>query len=480
MHRGILAKIPENQKTLLTNLQHKSVAQDAIMLAKNNRKTKVEKGKVVNKISIGSQIKFTYPKPKSFELKNGLHFIYHDNRATPQISLLLNLKTSYLYDAPEKGGLFALMMQIMIERTALRTAEEMAQYLETRGIYLNATSETISIQCLNQDFESALKILNEVLTQPSFDDQTIEKIKQRVINELQEYWDTPLDFVDQLARELHYQQHPYSKNPLGSIESISKITKEDLQQCYKNFISPQDASAVIVGSLEDINLPKLAEKIFNTWVGPKIPSIQYSQTPHQNTQNISHPINRDQVVLAFIAPSVSRTDKLFNTIAILDIIITGGANGNFNSRLFALREESGLFYTIGGSLLYGAREEPGMMFIKTVVSSDKVGEAQKKVLGVLKNVGKLGVTKEEFAQAKNQLLSSTVELFESNIQMASTFLFLKKFNMCLNLFDKLGDILSIIKLEDVNEIASKLCDDRLFSTIIIGKLQKKAKRVVSK
>ncbi|CAM6054155.1 unnamed protein product [Sphagnum tenellum] len=65
-------------------------------------------------------------------------------------------------------------------------------------------------------------------------------------------------------------------------------------------------------------------------------------------------MNRDQSVIGIMAPSVARSHPDYNALSLLDVIVTGGSLASPSSRLFQLREESGLFYAIGGSLTYGS------------------------------------------------------------------------------------------------------------------------------
>jgi predicted Zn-dependent peptidase len=178
------------------------------------------------------------------------------------------------------------------------------------------------------------------------------------------------------------------------------------------------------------------------------------------------------MVIGCVAPSIARKDPDFNALSLLDVIVTGGPQSSPSSRLFQLREKSGLFYAIGGSLVYGSREQPGMAFIKTIVAPEKNQNAQQQIFQALKSVQKNGITAEELSMAKNLLLASSIELFENNGSMAQTFLFLKKLNLPLNLFDKQGEILSIIEAVRVNEIAQRFCNPDFASTIQIGRTEK--------
>ena len=322
---------------------------------------------------------------------------------------------------------------------------------------------------MNQNFEQALDLLYQILTQPSFDTQTISKIKNQAISELKEFWDTPLEFIEQITREHIYQKHPYGKNPAGNLKSITKLTATDLKKCFKKYISPINANLVIVGDLSNIDLEKIVKKYLGEWNGPKVPDLKFPAIilPKTNEKHINS--NRDQTVITIAAPSISRISPEYNHLAILDVILTGGPGFSSNSRLFDLREKYGLFYAIGGSLVYGSKEEPGLMLIKTLVSHDKVEKAKKLILASINDLGQNGIIQDEFEMAKNMILSSLVENFESNMRTASAFLFLKKFKLDIKLFDKMGDTFSIIKIEDVNKVAKKFCRSCLFSFITVGR-----------
>ncbi|MFH1253920.1 MAG: pitrilysin family protein [bacterium] len=469
LNAGYLYPILELDKPKFHKLQAEADKQEAKLLEKLIRSTPVEGGKWVTKVNECKLQKFSYPKLKSFTLDNGLVVTFYNNPTIPSISAILNFKANNLYDEDGVEGCFIFLIRLMLERTKKYDAKKMAQMLETNGIYIGNLNEVITFKCLNQNFEQALDILYQILTQPSFDAQTISKIKHQAINELKEFWDTPLEFIEQITREHIYQNHPYSKNPVGNLKSIPDLTAADLKKCFKKYISPANTNLIIVGDLSNIDLEKTVKKYLGTWNGLEIPDLEFPAIilPKDNGKHINS--NRDQTVITIAAPSVSRKSPEYNALAILDVILTGGPGFSSNSRLFDLREKYGLFYAIGGSLVYGAKEEPGLMLIKTLVSHDKVEKAKKLILASINDLGQNGIIQDEFEMAKNMILSSLVENFESNMQTASAFLFLQKFKLDINLFDKMGDTFSIIKIEEVNRVAKKFCRSSCFSFITVGR-----------
>ncbi|KKQ33412.1 MAG: Processing peptidase [candidate division TM6 bacterium GW2011_GWF2_37_49] len=451
-HKGYLLPVDKISAQKLHTIQEKNNALDQELLKKFDRKTPVEQGKWANNVKPCSMQKFEYPKPTTFTLPNGLDVTFYNNTQTPGISAILSFKANSNYDTPELSGLFVFLLRHLMDQTNKYSSEELHRALESNGVFITNANDVLTLKCLSENFEKALYFLQHILTNPSFDKKSIEKIKKQTINELTEYWDTPIEFIEQLAKEHIYQQHPYSKNPIGTLQSIDLISAKDLRDCYKKHITPAKANLVVVGDLRSINIESVIKRNIGCWTGSSASELIFPEFTPPKPKNINLPLKRDQVVLALTAPSISRKDKNFNTMAIIDVILTGGAGYSSSSRLFDLREKYGLFYAIGGSLLYNSKEEPGIMLIKTLISYDKVNLAKKLILSCIDDFGKNGVTIDEFENAKKMILSGNIEHFESNLKMAATLLFLKNFKMSANLFDKMGALFSIIKIGDVNKL----------------------------
>lgn len=468
-HKGYLLPLDKRDQQKAATIQQETEAQENEILKQYHRTTPIEPGRFVNTLTYQAPTNFSFPKPSQFILDNGLEVVYYDNPTTPNIAMLLKVKANPLYDEPGKEGEFLFLLRLLTDSSAKHSSQKLNQLLESNGIFITPAGDCFLCQCLSQDFPKALEILSHLITTPSFKQQTIEKIKIQTINELTDFWDTPVDYIDQITRQIMYQDHPYARPNDGSPVSIKSITAKDLKTCYKKYITPHDATLIIVGDVSNYQLKKIIPHYFSSWQGPIVEKIQLPSYIEPTPQTVSIPAKRDQVVIAFAAPSITRTDENFHYLALLDIILTGGAIGSTNSRLFQLREKTGLFYTIGGSLIHGSREAEGLLFIKTIVSCEKVAEAKKLILNTLDELGKQGITQEEFSMAKNIAIASSIELFENNINIAQTLLFLKRFNLNYNLFDKQSDLLSILNIDKLQKLAKQYCNHKRVSVITVGR-----------
>jgi zinc protease len=472
-HAGYLLPAEKHEEDLWRKVQNRSDKADFEMVKSLQRTSKVELGKAVIKIKEKPLPDYVFRVPDSFVLDNGIEVVFLNRPEIPKISLFLGMKADYLYEPDELGGMSTFLSRMLLEGTKKFSARELNKLLETHGMLLYCASGILSMETLSKDFDKGLEILYEILTNPLFSKDSVEKVRQRILMELNEFWSTPLLFVDSLARNVIYEGHPYSKNRLGHKECVEKFSRNQISDFYKEYLSPEGAILVIVGDLgkydDESKLRRLLGKNLGNWKGKKIPELVFPEISYKKRKIVRHKINRDQAVLALAAPSISRVDPDYDFMALLDFIFTGGGISS-SSRLYRLREQSGMFYTIGGSLVHGAGRAPGMMLIKTLLSLDKVEIAEKLIKKEMKILQEKGVSRVELKFATRALISASVRAFETNGYVAKTFLFLRRCGINLDLFDKRRSLLSIIRIGAINKVASRYCRENFLSTIKVGRM----------
>ncbi len=470
MQRGQVLPLPETEKTFWLEQQHKSDVEDARILDKIVRETHVEDAVNSHKVKVLPPTNFVFPKPEIFTLSNGLKVFAHHTADIPKIEIIIDLKAKHYYDPENLQGLSMFMVDMMQEGTENYTGQELAQELEQRGMELSIVPGQVGLTMLSSDAKKGLELLVEVLTKSTFEPEAVEHVRTQALAELKNFWDTPTQFIGQLAREKVYKDHPYAKNILGSEKTIRAITREDLLSAYKKYITPKESKFAIVGDLSNINIKELLEQTLGSkWSGPEVPSIEFPTLKPAKRELIKYPINRDQTVLCFAGLSVARKDKDFDGLLLFDQVFTGGVLGSMSSRLFELRERSGIFYTIGGSLLAGVHEQPGMIFIKTIVSNDKLAEAIKQIEGVIAE-GAKNLKPEEHQEAQQAIINSLVDNFAANKQIAATFLFLDAYGLPVNYFDTRAQSLLKVTREEVKQAVQRHLSVDNLVTVCVGRV----------
>lgn len=479
MHKGAILPLPETEKQEWAKLQKISDAGDQRILSGRVRTSEVEPPVYAATIKVGTRESFDFPKPKRATLSNGIKVLYHHTDNTPKIDIIMSLAARSYCDSEELPGLYNFVARMMTEGTKKYTAQEFARIIELRGISISVSPGKIAMNLLSEDLPFALEILNEVLTSAIFNEKEIEKVRTQIRSQLKRFWDEPNSFSGQLVRQELYKGHPYSKNILGTKESIDAIGKKDLIDFYHRYITPQGARIAIVGDLQQYDLIKELESKLGQFKGDSIAPTVFPVLTCNRAHEINYPINRDQVVLFLAGLSVDRKHQDYDKLMLFDQIFGGGVLGSMSSRLFDLREQSGLFYTINGSLIAGADEQPGMVMVKTIVSLDRLAESEKAIKNTMQTVVET-ITPQEFTEAKSAVINSLVNNFTSTDRMAEAFLFVDKYNFPADFFDTRAQQLEKITLDQVKEAAHKILENKDLLTVRVGRIDSLDKKEESK
>lgn len=475
MNTGLILPLDEQDKKEWARLQKESDAYDIRFLAARERTTPIEPPSYIKNIEVKEAQAFDFPKYNTLTLSNGLKVLYYNNPNTPKINVLLDFKARPYYDSDTLPGLYQFVASMLTEGTKKYTAVELAKELEERGMSLQIVPGGISMSMLASDFERGIELLQEIITEPRFDENEIEKVRTQLLTEIKLFWDNPSQFSSQLVAQELYKGHPFSKNVIGTEESVKKITKKDLVEFHKKYFTPQGARMAVVGDIGNYDLKEVLEKGFSGWQGKPIEEVSFPKLASIKPCEKIHPINRDQAVLCFAGLSVERKNPDFDKLLLFDQIFGGGALGSLHSKLFQLREQSGLFYTIGGSLVSGASEQPGIVVVKTIVSLDRLAEAEKAIKDVIAAAVD-DITPAELEEAKHAIVNSMVNNFATNAGMATVFLNLDRYGFPADYFDTRAQKLAAITIDQVKEAVKKVLRNDSMFTLKVGRLEEKPKK----
>ncbi len=471
LHKGTLLPLPESEKNSWVLVQERSDQEDARILAGRTRTIPVQPAVAAKKVLPAMPETFDYPKSEKFMLDNGLKVLHYDNKNVPKIELVLELKAKHYYDPQELLGLSSFMSELLLEGTKNYTGTQLAQEIESYGMTIDVAPGYITLGTLTPDLEKGLALLEEIVSRSIFDEKAIEKVREVLLSDIKNYWDNPAEFSGDLVRQHIYRGHPYSKSRVGTAETISKITRDDIVKFYQAHVTPQGARLAVVGDLNSYDVKNLFEKTLGAWHGPAVPDLEFPKLQPVEQVEIKYPINRDQVVLCFAGLSIDRAHEDYDKLLMFDQIFTGGVLGSMSSRLFQLREQTGLFYTIGGSTISHADEQPGMVYVKTIVSVDRLAEAEKAIAATIASIVDT-LTEEELEQARNAIINSMVDNFETDRQMAATFLALERFKLPDDYFDTRAQDFAEITLDEVKQAVKRVLGTDKLAIFKIGRTAK--------
>ncbi len=470
MHMGEIMPLQEADAQAWSTLQTLSDQEDSRILNGRVRTLPVEPAQYAKTIKAETPQSFSFAKAECAHLSNGLKVLISNSSYVPKIDLVLTFKAcSAVYDPENKQGLYEYMTRMMLEGTKNYKGTTLAQEMEKMGINYALHPGSLTLSVLSEDFEKGLEFLKELLMNVTFADDALSKVHHTMVQDLKSYWDEPTEFVTQLIIEKMYKGHPYSKCKYGTFESLEKITRKDLVDFYKSVIVPKGAKLAVVGDVSGYDVVATLEKYLSSWRGDCDITLSYPSLEKQEASIVTYPINRDQVVLAFVKPSINRLDPDFDALLLFEQAFSGGDSSSMNSKLFALRERSGLFYGIGGTFFALSDEQPGLFVVKTMVSLDRLKEAETEIKKLLEMVAD-SLTEAELEDAKKLIINNRVKNFESNARIATTFLFLERFGFPANYFDTRVATLEKITLNDVKKAVKKILKVDELVTFKVGRV----------
>ncbi|MCF7799957.1 insulinase family protein [Candidatus Babeliales bacterium] len=465
-----LLPLPENKKSHWEKLKKESDELDIQILAKHKRTTNIEEPKFLNKLNSPAKLDFEFPKPdKKIVLDNGLTVILKNNTEWPILNLICRFKDAEFYSQSKDGIVLNLMMNLLIEECTGFTKKENVDFFENLGASVSFDVSGGVLDCLNNNIELILERFFLVLTKPDFKKDSLEKLKNIFIDLYQRAKDSPNSVAKKLLENLIYKGQ---SNDWFFDQAINLIKNVDIKTIYdfhKKYVTPRNMIVSISGNF-DINLLEASLiDVTKNWSGEKVEIDYKVKSNFEPGNQVNYFMLRDQVVLLLGQPS---SIDIYNPDLIPIKLLNMICFDSLGSRIFQLREQTGLFYTAVGSYAANATKNKGFDFVGAILSLDRLSEAKKVLIQVINNFANGGVTKEELDAARQMYLKNLIDLTASNEHVASMFARLQAFDLGFDYYDKALKRVQTIDLKELNEICKKYFVTDNLSTVCVGRVGK--------
>lgn len=426
-------------------------------------------------------LKVKLPKAEEATLSNGLRVVLLESHRVPTFTMQMVILSGGLSDPADYRGLATFTAGLLREGTATRKSKDIAEQIDTLGATLVANSGLSSFTSniissgLVENFDQVLDIFADVVRNPKFPQEEIEKYKQRQIAQLQFLRSNP-----QFLAAERFQRAVYGEHPAGMIftpvESIKKITSADLARFHSTYYRPNNAMLTIVGdvTLKEI-MPKL-EKAFGDWQKGDVPATKIPAAPEPGAARIQL-IDRPgsvQTVLQLGNLGIERTNKDYFAVLVMNQILGAGPA----ARLFLnLREKNG--YTYGAYSNFGGSKFRGTVTSSSEVRTDVTEGAMHEFMYELKRIRDEKVTPVELENAKRALVGSFALSLEQPNALLQNIVTQKLYNLPDDYWDMYPQMVSAITADDVQRVAQKYVSLSNLQIVAVGDASK-AREVLSK
>lgn len=339
------------------------------------------------------------------KLDNGLELIVAERHSVPVVQMNLLVNAGYASDQFAAPGVASLAMNMLDEGTKKRNALEISEELILLGASLGSGSDldvsSVSLNTLKATLDDALELYADVILNPAFPEQELERLRKQQLAAIQREKVTPIPMALRVFPKLIYGEgHAYS-NPFsgsGTEEAVQKISVADLQKFHQTWFKPNNATLIVVGDTTMDELAPKIEKAFKNWQSGEFPKKnigEVSKPEKTIIYLIDRPGSQQSFIIAGqIAPPKANPDE----IAIETLNYTLG--GSFTSRInMNLREDKHWTYGAGAVVIDARGQRPYIAYSN--VQMDKTKESMQEIVKEMQGIAAdRPPTEEELTVAK--------------------------------------------------------------------------------
>ena len=398
-------------------------------------------------------------------LDNGLRLLTESIPHVRSVSLGVWLTRGSRHEGDDWPGIAHFVEHMLFKGTTSRSAEDIAQTVDSVGGQMDASTgkenANYAIKVLDDHLPLAVDILSDVVLNPRFAAEDIDREKSVVGEEIKMVEDMPDDLVHELFLQRFWSGHPLGRAILGTPESVNALTQQVLRDYFSRVYTAGNLIVAAAGHIEHGRVRELVEKTFGAVAagGPHV-----AETPPIDTALVlvrNKDLEQSHVCMGVGAYRQNHEERyaalVFNTLL----------GGSMSSRLFQnVREKRGLAYSVGSGL--SAFRDAGLLSIYAGCSNARVDEVVHVIMDELRAIVAAPIGDAELVRAKDNVTGSLILGLESTWQRAA---YLARqelyFDEPFTLEETLAGI-NAVTVEDVGRVAVELLTRTPLSVAVVG------------
>jgi zinc protease len=405
------------------------------------------------------------------DLPSGATLLVYPAQSIPSVLVRIQVEAGAVHDVAGKEGLSQLTAQLLARGSTAFTADELAVRTDALGmsIRVDVGRETAvsMLKCLPEDLEAGLGFLADVLGHPTFPEDEMERMRQRLLVVVRESnSDTRSVATRQLMETIYPAGHPYRSPANGTEESLGSLVRGDLLAFHQEHYGPVGAVVTVVGNVESGHVHDAFIRAFDGWSGGagrrSVPPVGVP------TASRSHAIvaGKTQTDIAIGWPAVERNHPDYLALDFLATLF-GGNSTPASSRLFRdVREKYGLSYYQFAS--FAGSPGPGPWTAHMGVNPARLEFAIETLKNELGKLSEEPVSEEEMAALKAFLEDYPAVQHESPERVASRLAELERLGLGLDYLERHPALVAALTAKQLQDVARRHLDLASLSIVTAG------------
>ncbi len=417
-------------------------------------------------------VEFTPPDADRVVLNNGMVVYLLEDHELPLVSMTATIRTGSWLDPAEKIGLASLTGSTMRSGgggglSAERVDEDLEQFAGDVGISIGRQSGSASLDVLSKDLKRGLQIFSGLIRTPAFEPARVELAKLQAIEGIRRRQDNPGSIAGrEFVKLLYGADHPSARE--SSIESITRITRDDLVAFHRKTIHPNGMMLGVTGDFDKSAILAILRDVFGDWEKGEVPVLTIVDVPQSQTAKpVVRFVNKDtsQTHLRIGHLSIKEQDPDYVALAIANDILGGSS---FRSRLFNdVRTKRGLAYSVGSRLNSGVHDQ-GIWLMRAETKLPSTQEVTARFVANMERMRTELVTDSELAEAKEAYVNSFVFSFASSSAIVGRLMELEYDGLPKDFLQQLRARVIALTKEEVLAAAKKHFNPERLTIVAVG------------
>ncbi|HWP90877.1 MAG TPA: pitrilysin family protein [Thermodesulfobacteriota bacterium] len=392
---------------------------------------------------------------KKAMLDNGITVLIKQNHSVPLFAARAAFLGGVRFEDEKDNGVSNFLSEMFTRGTKNRSAEDIAREIESIAGEVSGFSGRnsfgVTVESLSRNFDQAIDIFADVIMNPSFDPEEIERARRDILSAINRQGDNLLRTTINLFLSTLYRENPYRFDVLGTKETITNMTRDDLINFYQKYVRPENMVISVVGNVDENRVLSMLESYFGEMGKGRFspPQVQPESPPSRiRTAEVEQKDKaQTHIILGFLAPTLKDPDQY--PFEVLNAILSGQGG-----RLFLeLRDKRSLAYTVTSFFTPGL--EPGFFGVYIGCAPEKQEEAIQGIKEQLALVLEKGVTDEELKRAQNYLVGNFEIGLQQNSAQAAKIAFDELYGLGWDEYKRYPEEIYSVTKDDIQRVARK-------------------------
>jgi zinc protease len=410
--------------------------------------------------------------PKTFArtLPSGLHIIVAPRPGTGLVTVITTVSTGAEADPADAAGLAEFTASLLTRGTRTRSATQLSETVEALGGSLSSgagwDSSTVNLFVLAARLDDALPLYADVVQNPAFSAEEIERLRTENLNALAVRLSAPGALAQIVAGRVVFGDGPYGHPAEGTPETLKSLNPEAVTTFYRTHYVPNQTTLVFGGDITPARAFALAVRWFGGWPkGQERPAAapMASVSPGGGRVLVVDKPDAGQAAVTLVRPGIRRADPNYAVARVANAVVGEGYSSWLNREI---RIKRGLSY--GASSRIDARRDGGLFSGGAQTRNDAVPEVASLLMAQVARLGTETVAPDELNPRRASLLGNYTRGLETGSGLALALANLTPYDLPPSTLSAYVQRLETVNADQIRAFAGQYLDTAQASLVIVG------------